>query len=62
VTERQRLGAKLDPVLREFADRVIIPALARKYLAQGESKRIAEHSETVSQFKPKTGLSDEVTL
>ena len=60
-TERQKLGAKLDPALREWADRVIIPALAREYLAPGKPKRIAEEQGTVAEFKPKTGLSAEVT-
>lgn len=61
MTERERLGAKLDPALRELADRVIIPALARKYLAQGEPKRIAGERETVAEFQLKTELSAEVT-
>jgi len=61
-TERQRLGAKLDPALREWADRVIIPALAREYLAEQEAKRIAEVGAPVAQFEPKTRLSARVTM
>jgi hypothetical protein len=61
VTERQRLGAKLDPALREWADRVIIPALADEYLAEQEAKRIAEAGAPVAQFEPKSRLSAGVT-
>lgn len=61
MTERQRLGAKLHPVLREWADRVIIPALAREYRAEQEKKRIAEPVESVAQFEPKMRLSARVT-
>jgi hypothetical protein len=61
VTDRQRLGAKLDPALREWADRVIIPALAREYQVEQEQKRIAESLEPVAQFKPKMRLSARVT-
>lgn len=61
MTERQRLGAKLDPALREWADRVIIPALAREYHAEQEQKGIAESLEPVAQFKPKMRLSARVT-
>ncbi len=57
MTERQKLGAKLDPALREWADRVIIPALARVYLAEQDAKRIAESHSPVAQFKPKMRLS-----
>jgi len=49
--ERQRLGAKLDPALRAWADRVIIPALAREYLAEQGQKRIAESHSPVAQFR-----------
>jgi hypothetical protein len=61
VTERQRLGGKLDPALREWADRVIIPALAREYLAEQEKNQIAESLETVAQCEPKMLLSAKVT-
>jgi hypothetical protein len=61
VTEREKLGARLDPALRELADRVIIPALARKYLAQGAAKRIAGKRETMAQLQSKNELSAEVT-
>jgi hypothetical protein len=61
VTERQRLGAKLDPALREWADRVIIPALAREYHAEQGHKEIAESPAPVAQFKPKMRLSARVT-
>jgi hypothetical protein len=33
-TEREKLGSKLDPKLREWLDRVIVPALARAYAAE----------------------------
>ena len=61
MTEREKLGAKLDPALREWADKVIIPALAREYLAQGTWKRIALKQGTVAEFKVENGLSAEVT-
>ncbi len=62
MTERQRLGAKLDPALREWADRVIIPALAREYLAEQDAKRIAEVAPPVAQSEPKSRLSARVTM
>ena len=61
MTKREKLGAKLDPALREWADRVIIPALAREFLAERDAKRIAKRVETVAQFQLKTGLSARVT-
>ena len=57
VTERQRLGAKLDPALREWADRVIIPALADEYFAERERKRIADVGAPVAQSETKSRLS-----
>jgi hypothetical protein len=60
VTEREKLGAKLDPALREWADRVIIPALAREYFAQGRPDRTVRTKGTVTEFKAKR-LSAEVT-
>jgi len=59
-SERQRLGAKLDPALRAWADRVIIPALAREYLAERQ-KLIAESLEPVAQSERKMLLSAGVT-
>jgi len=50
VTEREKLAAKLDPALREWADKVIIPALARQYLAQGVRERIARDVGSVTEF------------
>jgi hypothetical protein len=61
INERQRLGAKLDPALREWADRVIIPALAREYHAENEKKRIADSAEPVAQCEPEMLLSAGVT-
>ena len=61
MTERQKLGAKLNPALREWADRVIIPALAREFLAQGSPKRIVRKQETVAEFQENRRLSAEVT-
>jgi hypothetical protein len=58
VTEREKLGAKLDPALREWADRVIIPALAREYLAQANSKKIAAERGIVSESEVKNELSE----
>jgi len=61
VTEREKLGASLDPALREWADKVIIPALAREYLAERDAKRIAKVPRTVSEFMPKIEPSSGVT-
>jgi hypothetical protein len=61
VTERQKLGAKLDPALREWADRVIIPALAQEFLAERDAKRIANPSQSVAEFQRESRLSAEVT-
>lgn len=62
MTERQRLGAKLDPALREWADRVIIPALAREFSAEREKTRIAEGTAPVAQFESKDRLSARETM
>lgn len=32
--ELERLGAKLDPALKGWIDRVIVPGMVRQYLAQ----------------------------
>lgn len=51
MTERQKkiekLGAKLDPDLRGFIDRVIVPILVRDYLAD-HRKEIASSPQLVS--------------
>jgi hypothetical protein len=62
LTGRQRLGAKLDPALREWADRVIIPALAREFLANQNSKQIAKDVPPVAQFETKCRSSARGTL
>jgi hypothetical protein len=62
VTERQKLGAKLDPALREWADRVIIPALAREVFAQREFKKIAVGPTTVPEFQRNSRPSAKETL
>jgi hypothetical protein len=60
VTERQRLGAKLDPALRDFVDRVIVPALVREYIAEhGTPNQLADSARGVRQFEPKKRLSAE---
>jgi hypothetical protein len=61
VAEREKLGARLDPALREWADKVIIPALAREYLAERDAKRIAEVPQPVSEFTLKIEPSARVT-
>ena len=61
MTERQKLGAKLDPALREWADKVIIPALAREFLAKRTAKRIANCPVSVAEFQENDRLSVEVT-
>ena len=56
--ERQRLGAKLSPALRDFVDRVIVPALTREYIAEhGSGNHIANCSATVRQFPVNKRLS-----
>ena len=62
MTEREKIGLKIDPALRAWADRVIIPMLAREFFSERDAKRIAEKGESVAQFQTKTGLSAEVTL
>jgi hypothetical protein len=58
LTERQRLGAKLPPALRDFVDRVIVPALVREYVAEhGAGNHIANRSATVRQFPVNDRLS-----
>jgi hypothetical protein len=60
VTERQRLGAKLDPALRDIVDRVIVPALVREYIAEhGTPNQLARPARAVRQFEPKKRLSAE---
>jgi len=61
VTEREKLGAKLPPALREWADRVIIPALAREYLAERDAKQIAKQPSRVAEFKQMSRSSAGVT-
>jgi hypothetical protein len=53
LAEREKLGAKLDAALREWADKVIIPALAREYLAQDVRERIAPEAGSVTEFEAK---------
>jgi len=36
--QADRLGARLSPDLREFVDRVIVPALLREYLAEKKAE------------------------
>ncbi len=60
MTEREKLGAKLDPALRAWADKVIIPALAREYRVKQKRKPIAELSVPVTQFESER-LSARVT-
>jgi hypothetical protein len=62
VTERERLGAKLSPEAKAWADRVIIPSLARQFLAQGKTEPVAPRNTRVAEFPCKTEPSAEVTL
>jgi hypothetical protein len=61
VTEREKLGARLDPALLEWADKVIIPALMREYLAERNAKRIADATSPVSEFTANVEGSARVT-
>jgi hypothetical protein len=59
-TERQKLGAKLDPKLREWIDRVIVPASVREYIAEHkEPNRVADPARAVRQFQANDRLSAE---
>jgi len=59
-TERRRLGAKLDPKLREWIDRVIVPALVREYIAEHKhSDYVADPKRAVRQFQSNERLSAE---
>jgi hypothetical protein len=59
-TERQKLRAKLDPNLREWIDRVIVPALVREYIAEHKhSDCVADPTKDVRQFKANDRLSAE---
>ena len=67
MTERQkkldRLGARLDPDLRDFIDRAIVPALVREYIAEhGCGIRVAKPTRAVPQFQPDARLSAERIL
>lgn len=67
MTERQkkldRLGARLDPDLRDFIDRAIVPALVREYIAEhGSAIRVAKPATAVPQFQPDARLSAERIL
>jgi len=56
----QQLGAKLDPKLREWIDRVIVPALAREYIADKECANcVAIPAEDVPQLPSNDRLSAE---
>ena len=62
--ERQRLGAKLSPALRDFVDRVIVPALTREYIAEhGSGNHIANCSDraTVSREQEAFSRADSVS-
>lgn len=49
----QELGAKLRPELREWVDRVIVPALLREYTAEKRTGNcLAKSAEAVRQFEP----------
>jgi hypothetical protein len=61
VTEREKLGARLDPALLEWADKVIIPALVREYFAERNAKRIADATSPVSEFTANVEASARVT-
>ena len=63
-TERKKklelLGARIDPDLRDFIDRVIIPVLVRDYIAKHQTGiHIAEPFTTVPQCETSKGLSAE---
>jgi len=56
----ERLGAKIDPDLRDFIDRVIVPVLVREYIAEHQTGiHIAEPLTGVPQCETSKGLSAE---
>lgn len=56
----EELGAKLSPELREFVDRVIVPALLREYLAEKRRENcVAAMPHTVADSEPDVRLSAE---
>ncbi len=56
----EELGAKLSPDLREFVDRVIVPALLREYLAEQKSGNcVAVTPRVVAHSEPHARLSAE---
>ena len=44
----EKLGAKIEPALRDWIDHVIVPGLVRQYLARDQQKTIGLKSEVVS--------------
>ena len=38
MTEREKLGAKLDPALREWIDEVIVPGMVRLYVGRTQKR------------------------
>lgn len=56
----EELGAKLEPELRAWVDRVIVPALMREYLAQNRAGNcVADSAPGVAQSGMSTTLSAE---
>jgi hypothetical protein len=57
---RERLGSKLDPKLREWLDRVIVPAIAREYVAEHKGTESVDVSpQGVRKFNSNDRLSAE---
>jgi hypothetical protein len=56
--EIERLGARLDPALRTFIDRVIVPALVREYIADRQNG-LAAGARAVAQSEASNALSAE---
>jgi len=57
----QELGAKLSPDVREWVDRVIVPALMREYLAEETARNcLAKFAEPVRHSEPDALSSEEV--
>lgn len=57
--ELQRLGAKLDPALKGWIDRVIVPALVREYIAEKAGNCLANPARAVAQSDTTDRLSAE---
>jgi hypothetical protein len=55
LTERQKVDARLDPDLRDFIDRAIVPILVKKYLAGIAAENDLADEPRLAQYSPFRG-------